>query len=80
MMRRRWMGDRSLSLCGGGFCWGLGLLWPPEEAPQRAQWGLVTPELVEEAEKEEDRKHRRVRHFHIQPPHRREVSPGHPPP
>lgn len=81
MKRRKWMGDRSLSLCGGGFCWGLGLLWPPEEAPRRARSGLETPEEPEEAVVEkEDVKYRRVHRFHTQPLHMRAESPGRPPP
>lgn len=80
-MRRTWMGDRSLSLCGGGFCWVLVLPWLPEGAPQRARSGRETPEEPQEVvEKEEDRRHCRVRRSHIQPPHRRAVPPGRPPP
>lgn len=81
MMRRKWMGDRSLSLCGGGFCWGLGLLWPPEEAPQRARSGLETLEELEEAvEEKEDVKRRRVRRFRTRPLRTRAESPGRPQP
>ncbi len=80
-MKRTWMGDRSLSLCGGGFCWGLGLPWRPEEAPQRARSGLETQEEPEEVvEKGEGQKHHRVHRFHIRPLRRRAASPGRPPP
>lgn len=80
-MRRTWMGDRSLSLCGGGICWGLGLPWLPEEAPQTARSGLESLEEPEEVvEKEEDQTLHRAHRFHILPLHRRAVSPGHPQP
>lgn len=81
MMRRKWTGDRSLSLCGAGSGWNLGLRWPPEETPRRARWGLVTLKKVEEVtEKEEDPTGRTVHHSRIPPLHMREGSPGHPPP
>lgn len=75
------MGDRNLSLCGGGFYWDLGLQWLPEEGPLRAR---LEPEILEAlqevVEKEEDLKLHTVHCSRIQPLHRRAASPARPPP
>lgn len=79
--RRMWMGDRNLSLCGGGFYWDLGLQWLPEEDPLRARLEPEIPEAPQEVvEKEEDLKLHTVHCSRIQPLHKRAASPARPPP
>lgn len=83
MMRRRrmWMGDRSLSLCDGGFYWGLGPPQPLEGAPQRKRWGRGTRKDPEEvAEREVVQRIPVIHCFRKRPLRKKAASPGFLPP